>query len=201
MRSANFYLMGDVGEGDLRRVAGRSNSFAPPSAVILPKATVTTATPTTVLVFRSHRNYQPFKPLYNGKADETRRRLFPPGGPAGQLITLTTETRGDGSEDDVRDHLPRARAPDGEQHGTRVAGVVQRRAGGILPDAGGGAATARRSIVGRIHAPHVLLLREQFLPVDQLVAVDHRLAALQRAREGVDLLRRVVGAGALPAAG
>jgi hypothetical protein len=82
MRSANFDLMGDVGEGDLRRVAGRLEQFRAAVGRLLPKASVTTATPTTVLVFRSHRNYQPFKPVYNDKVNEhvaraPRRRSRP----------------------------------------------------------------------------------------------------------------------------
>ena len=76
MRSANFHLMGDVSEGDLRRVAGRLEQFRAAVGRLLPKASVTTATPTTVMVFRSHRNYQPFKPIYNGSSTR-RRRLFP----------------------------------------------------------------------------------------------------------------------------
>ncbi len=97
MRSANFYLMGDVGEGDMRRVAGRLEQFRAAVGRLLPKATVTTATPTTVLVFRSHRNYEPFKPLYNGKVNENVAGYFM-GGPAINYITMTTEMRGEGSE-------------------------------------------------------------------------------------------------------
>jgi len=173
MRSANFYLMGDVGEGDLRRVAGRLEQFRAAVGVILPKATMTTATPTTVLVFRSHRNYEPFKPLYNGKVKEWVAGYFL-GGDATNYITLTTETRGDLDED----------ARFGVIYHELVHLMVSNTVRGLPVWFNEGLAeyyrtlqvtsTGQKVIVGTIHPPHVLLLREQFLPVDQLVAVDHR---------------------------
>ena len=145
MRSANFYLIGDVGEGDLRRVAGRLEQFRAAVGMILPKATMTAATPTTVMVFRSNRNYEPFKPLYNGKVRGRHRRLLSRRA-RGQLhhadhreAAATERGRA------LRDHLPRARAPDGQQHGARSAGLVQRRTGRILPNARRWPAAASRS--------------------------------------------------------
>lgn len=173
MRSANFYLMGDVSEGDLRRVASRLEQFRAAVGRLLPKASVTTATPTTVLVFRSHRNYQPFKPLYNGKANENVAGYFM-GGPAINYITLTTETRGQGGEDERY----------GIIYHELVHLMVNNTVRGVPLWFNEGLAEyyrtlelegdGRQVLVGRIHSPHVLLLREQFIPVDQLVAVDHR---------------------------
>ena len=70
MRTPNFQLFGDVGEGDMRRVAGRLEQFREAVGAILPGVRVTTTTPTVVLVFRSHKSYRPFKPLYQGKPQE-----------------------------------------------------------------------------------------------------------------------------------
>ena len=172
MRSANFYLIGDVGEGDLRRVAGRLEQFRAAVGVILPKATLTAATPTTVMVFRSHRNYEPFKPVYNGKTAEHIAGYFLPGESA-NLITLTIETRGDGGDDErfgiIYHELVHLMV------NSTVRGLPLWFNEGLaeyyrtLEVTGGGQGV----VVGRIHAPHVLLLREPFLPVDQLVAVDH----------------------------
>ena len=173
MRSANFSLMGDVSEGDLRRVAGRLEQFRAAVGRLLPKASVTTATPTTVLVFRSHRNYQPFKPLYNGKVNENVAGYFL-GGPAINYITLTTETRGEGSEDErygiIYHELVHLMV------NNTVRGVPLWFNEGFAEyyrtlEVGG---DGQQVLVGRIHPPHVLLLREQFIPLDQLVAVDHR---------------------------
>jgi tetratricopeptide (TPR) repeat protein len=173
MRSANFYLMGDVSEGDLRRVAGRLEQFRAAVGRLLPKASVTTATPTTVIVFRSHRNFQPFKPLYNGKVNENIAGYFM-GGPAINYITMTTEMRGEGSE----------AARYGIIYHELVHLMVNNTVRGVPVWFNEGLAEYYRTLevegdgkqvlVGRIHSPHVLLLREQFIPVDQLVAVDHR---------------------------
>ena len=173
MRSANFHLMGDAGEGDLRRVAGRLEQFRAAVGRLLPKASMTTATPTTVLVFRSHRSFQPFKPLYNGKVNENVAGYFM-GGQAINYITLTTETRGKGGEDERY----------GIIYHELVHLMVNNTVRGVPLWFNEGLAEYYRTLqlggdgqdvlVGRIHSPHVLLLREQFIPLDQLVAVDHR---------------------------
>ena len=171
MRSANFYLIGDVGEGDLRRVAGRLEQFRAAVGMILPKATITSGTPTTVLVFRSNRNFEPFKPLYNGKVREDTAGYFA-GGPAVNYIALTTES---GSTDED--------ARFGIIFHELVHLMVNNTVRGVPVWLNEGlaeyyrtlevASSGQQVIVGRVHSPHVLLLREQFLPVDKLVAVDH----------------------------
>jgi Flp pilus assembly protein TadD len=172
MRSANFYLIGDVGEADLRQVAGRLEQFRAAVGVILPKAILTAATPTTVFVFRSHRNYEPFKPIYNGKPAEHVAGYFLPG-EAANFITLTIETRGEGGDDERF----------GIIYHELVHLMVSNTVRGLPVWFNEGLAEYYRTLqvtgsgqqvlVGRIHSPHVLLLREQFLPVEQLVAVDH----------------------------
>src|SRR4029453_1634083 len=68
LQTPNFLLIGDVGARDLRQVAGRLEQFRDALGILLPKATMTTATPTTVIVFKSHKSYEPVKPIYQGKA-------------------------------------------------------------------------------------------------------------------------------------
>src|SRR5262245_18799924 len=79
LRAPNFYVIGDVGQRDLREVARRLEQFREALGVIFPKATLTTSTPTTVLVFKSQKSYDPMKPLYNGKIREDVAGLFQPG--------------------------------------------------------------------------------------------------------------------------
>src|SRR5438552_3224679 len=67
LKAPNFYVIGDVGARDLREVARRLEQFREAIGVMFPKAILTTTTPTTVVVFKSHRSYEPLKPLYNGK--------------------------------------------------------------------------------------------------------------------------------------
>jgi Tfp pilus assembly protein PilF len=171
MRSANFFLVGDVGEGDLRRVAGRLEQFRAAVGVILPKASMTSATPTTVIVFRSHRNYEPFKPIADGKVLEHIAGYFLPGD-AVNYITLTTETRGEVGDERF-----------GIIYHELVHLMVNNTVRGVPVWFNEGLAEYYRTLeiagngkqvqVGGIHSPHVLLLREQFIPLEQLVAVDH----------------------------
>src|SRR6185503_10340934 len=111
-------------------------------------------------------NYQPFKPLYNGKVNENVAGYFM-GGPAINYITMTTEMRGEGSE--------------AERYGIiyheLVHLMVNNTVRGVPLWFNEGLAEYYRTLevegdgqqvlVGRIHSPHVFLLREQFIPVDQ----------------------------------
>jgi tetratricopeptide (TPR) repeat protein len=62
IRTANFHLVGDAGERDLRRVAARLEQFRAAVAVLLPRATLATSVPTTVVVFKTNQRFAPFKP-------------------------------------------------------------------------------------------------------------------------------------------
>src|SRR5262245_27895163 len=68
LRSANFYVIGDAGAGQLRQVAERLEQFRETLGILFPKALQGATTPTTVIVFRTQHTYDPYKPLYKGKA-------------------------------------------------------------------------------------------------------------------------------------
>ena len=171
MRSANFLLVGDVGERELRSVAGRLEQFRAAVGAILPRATVTTATPTTVIVFRSHRSFRPFKPLYNGEVSEHIGGYFLAGSGVNH-ITLTVESRGLPGENRF-----------GVIYHELVHLMVSNTLRGVPLWLNEGLAEYYRTLeverggtrvkVGNPHAPHVLRLRERLLPLDQLVAVGH----------------------------
>lgn len=171
MRSANFWLAGNVSEGELRQVAGRLEQFRAAVGVILPKATVTTATPTTVVVFRNHKSFAPFKPAYGGKPADHIAGFFLPGMGA-NFIALTTEVR--------------QRATDDERFGIiyheLVHLMVSNTLRGVPVWFNEGLAeyyrtlrirgNGRKVVIGGIHSTHVLLLREKQIPIGELVAVD-----------------------------
>ncbi len=77
LQSANFALAGDVGESDLRDVARRLEEFREALAKMLPRSRFARA-PTIVLVFPNDRAYRPFAPVYNGKPIEAAG-FFQPG--------------------------------------------------------------------------------------------------------------------------
>lgn len=170
MRTPNFQLLGDVGEGDMRRVAGRLEQFREAVGVILPRARVTTTTPTVVLVFRSHKSYRPFKPLYQGKPQEHIAGYFH-ARPGHQLRDADDREPRRRSRRGPSNRLPRAGPPHGEKQRGGRAAVAERGTGRVLPHARHHR-WRRKVTVGRVEPQHVLRLREEFIPLEQLAAVD-----------------------------
>jgi len=67
VQSANFFLVGNDSERDLRLVALKFEQFREAFAQILPKLKLNSSVPTRVVVFKSDSSFKPFKPLYQGK--------------------------------------------------------------------------------------------------------------------------------------
>ena len=167
LQSPNFLLLGDVSARDLRKVAERLEQFREALGVILPKAVVSTSTPTTVLVFKTHKSYEPLKPVYQGKARNNIAGFFQ-AGQAINYVTLTLE----GGLDNL-----------GIIYHEYVHLLVNNNVSGLPVWFNEGLAeyyrtfqvneSGDRAFIGRIQENHVYLLREQFLPLQALVAVDH----------------------------
>lgn len=60
--SENFTFVGDVGEGELRRMAARLEQFRRAFARLFPELRADSDTPTAVVVFRDADSYAPFRP-------------------------------------------------------------------------------------------------------------------------------------------
>lgn len=88
VRTKNFFLLGNAGEKDIKRVGLKLEQFREAFTRLFPGVRFNTPVPTTVIVFKSDDAYMPFKsnPNYAG--------YFQPG-PDVNYITLTTETRGE----------------------------------------------------------------------------------------------------------
>ena len=185
---------GDVSEG-ICAVSPASRAFSRAVGVILPKATMTTATPTTVLCFGAIAATSRSASLYNGKVSGTRS----PGTPARRGHQLITSPR------DAR-RGRRGRSGLASSITSSCTLMVSNTVRGLpvwfneglaeyyrtLQIASRRASSARRP---HSRATRVVAARE-FLPVDQLVAVDHRSRSTTRARKPRSSTR-VVGAGAL----
>lgn len=174
MRTPHFQVIGDVGEGELRRVAARLEQFRDAVEGILPPATDTTSAPTVVIVFKSHKTYRPFKPQYQGKPMDHLAGYFMPA--AGMnLVTMTTESRSPDPDEALR-----------IVYHELVHLMVRDSTTGIPLWLDEGLAEYYRTLdvsdggrtvtVGRMQRDHVYKLRKEFIPIDQLVAVDHRAA-------------------------
>src|SRR5215217_2862063 len=88
VRTKNFFMLGNAGEKDIRKVALKLEQFREVFTRLFPKMTFNTPVPTTVIVFKSESSYAPFKPRANTAA------YFQPG-PDVNYIVLTTEVRGE----------------------------------------------------------------------------------------------------------
>ncbi len=166
LKTPNFTLLGEQGDKPLRRVAERMEQFREVFGRVFPNTKQTMAAPIVVHVFGLERAYQPFMPLFNGKRVEV-------GGyfqeaPGAYYITLSTEA--------------------GERaYPTIFHEYVHLLVGGTLADVpvwfNEGLAEydstyqmygEREASLGRVKEEHVFDLRERFIPLTELLAVDYR---------------------------
>ena len=88
VRTKNFFLLGNAGEKEIKRVGLKLEQFREAFTRLFPTVRFNTPVPTTVIVFKSDDSYRPFKPMPNVAG------YFQPG-PDVNYITLTTETHGE----------------------------------------------------------------------------------------------------------
>jgi len=87
IRSKNFFLVGNASEKEVRKVALKLEQFRAVLTQAFPNIRFNSPVPTTVVVFRDHRSYTPFKPRANTAG-------YFQAGPDVNYITLTTEIPG-----------------------------------------------------------------------------------------------------------
>lgn len=88
VRTKNFYMIGNAGEKEIRQVGLRLEQFREVFTRLFPHMRFNTPVPTTVVVFKSHSSYGPFKPHANTAG-------YFQAGPDVNYITLTTELNGE----------------------------------------------------------------------------------------------------------
>src|SRR5687767_11892279 len=66
VRTKNFYLVGNASEKEIRKVALKLEQFREVFTKLLPNLKYNTPVPTTVVVFKSKRSYEPFGPPNTG---------------------------------------------------------------------------------------------------------------------------------------
>ena len=87
VRTKNFFLLGNANEKEIRKVGLKLEQFREVFTRLFPKMKFNTPVPTTVIVFKSHNSYAPFKPRPNVAG------YFQAGSDV-NYITLTTELYG-----------------------------------------------------------------------------------------------------------
>src|SRR5688572_3610476 len=88
VRSRNFLLIGNASEKQIRQVGIRLEQFRAAFVRLFGKANLDSHSPTTVIIFKSHESYRPFKPKPNTAG-------FFQSNPHINYIALTTELQGD----------------------------------------------------------------------------------------------------------
>ena len=79
VQTRNFTLVGNASERDIRKIAIKLEIFRETLALMFPRARITTAIPTTVVIFKTDDAFRPFKPRYQGKIRDNVGGYFLPG--------------------------------------------------------------------------------------------------------------------------
>lgn len=164
LQSPNFLLLGDVSAHDLQQVAERLEQFREALGVALPNAILTTPTPTTVLVFETRESYEPLKPRYQGNTRKVAG-FFQPG-QAVNYVTVTLEGGLENLGTIYHEYVHLLINTIGEVPLWLNEGLAEYYRTFQMNDWGDYA------ILGSIQKDHVRLLRQQFVPLQTIVAVD-----------------------------
>lgn len=178
IRSKNFFLVGNASEKEIRKVALKLEQFRAVLTQAFPNIRFNSPVPTTVVVFRDHRSYGPFKPRSNIAG------YFQPG-PDVNYMTLTTEVPGANNPYFIRPTIPGGRDPAYEvifHEYTHLLvnnsfenaplwfneGLAEYYSSFIITD-------DQKIVLGRNIGEHVYLLRDnKMLPLKTLFEVDHK---------------------------
>lgn len=91
VQSKNFFLIGNAGDKEIRRVATKLEQFREVFTTLFPKMNFHSPVPTTVIVFKSGKAFKPYKPVNDeGKTTDWVAGYFQPG-EDGNYIVLSTE--------------------------------------------------------------------------------------------------------------
>ena len=165
LETPNFRVIGSAGERDLRRAATRLEQFRETLGILFPKAVLVSSVPTTVIVFRGDKEYRPFKPLYNGKPKEISGFFLP-----GRTVNYVTMAAAGVEEFGIVYHEYVHLVVNNTLQGTPLwfnEGLADYYA--TFEVTGGG----KQASLGRLQSNHVLRLREQWMPLGELVKVGH----------------------------
>lgn len=170
VKSSNFELVGNASEKEIRKVGAKLEQFRDVLTHLLPNATFNTPVPSTVIVFKSDDSFKPYKPLYRGKP-------APVGGyfQSGEdvnYIALSTATTGVESPYRIIFHEYTHLLINNYAQNVPAwfnEGLAEYYSTFEVVD-------GRKAELGRPIASHVYLLREKWLPLRDLFAVNHSSA-------------------------
>jgi tetratricopeptide (TPR) repeat protein len=175
VRSKNFFLIGNASEKEIRRVGTRLEQFRDVFTRLFATVDFNSPVPTTVVVFKSHNSYKPFKPVVDGKISEVAGYFQ--SGDEINYITLTTEPNGENPYSTIyheyvhlliNNNYGKANVPPWFNEG-----LAEYYSAFEIED-------DQKVYLGRLIANHILLLRQQrqLIPLKTLFEVDY--ASLHR---------------------
>jgi tetratricopeptide (TPR) repeat protein len=165
VRTPSLTVIGDQSPGTLRDVAIQIEQFRSVVAGLIRNADRPLPLPTIVFVFGERKSLQPFVPLYNGKPIELAGYFH--GDLDANVVVLSLE----GFEESASvvyhelTHLLVRNAV--RSIPTWLNEGLAEYYSGYKLEAGG-----KSAVVGRPLGPHLLLLRERYMPLAELLAVD-----------------------------
>jgi tetratricopeptide (TPR) repeat protein len=163
VRTKNFFLLGNANEKEIRKVGLKLEQFREVFTRLFPKMKFNTPVPTTVIVFKSHSSYAPFKLRPNTAG------YFQAGSDV-NYITLTTELQGDQNPFTVIFHEYTHLLVENTFESAPVwfnEGLAEYYSTFSITD-------DQKIVLGAPIGSHVFLLREsKMLPLRTLFEVDH----------------------------
>jgi tetratricopeptide (TPR) repeat protein len=166
LTTTNFRVIGNAGERDLRRVATRLEQFRETLGILFPKAVLVSSVPTTVIVFRSDKEYVPFKPLYNGKPKDIAGFFLP--GQTANYVTMSAAGLEQFGRTIYHEYVHLVMNNNMEHVPVWFGeGLAEYYATFEVAPSG------TKAFLGALQSGHVLQLREQWMPLPALLAAGH----------------------------
>ena len=167
VETPNFVVFGEVGEKRTRDVASEFERFREALARVLSGAATRAPVPTTVVVFDNGKSFEPYRPLYNGKAVELAG-MFSSDRDVNRVV-LALEDREQGLRTIFHEyvHLVVSNVTNGMPIWLNE-GLAEYYSTFLVTDDG------KTATMGTVIAPHLMLLnQERLLPLQDLLALTH----------------------------
>lgn len=168
VKSKHFFLTGNAGEKDIRKVAAKLEQFREVFSLLFPRANLNSPVPIKVIVFKDRKSYLPFMPAYQGKVSEVAGYFQ--SGPDVNYITLTAELGQESPFSTIFHEYVHSLTNDNTFSAPPwfSEGLAEFYSTFDVTDG------EKKVWLGKPISHHVYLLREnKFLPLQRLFAVDH----------------------------
>ncbi len=167
IETPNFVVFGQIGEKRTRDIAAEFERFREAIGQVLPSAAIASAVPTTVVVFESQKAFTPYKPRYDGKPVQLSGFFM--GSESDNMIALTVEDRDNALRVVLHEYTHLITANVSRALPSWVnEGLAEFYSTFAVSNDG------NRGVLGKVIPSHYLLLgRNDLLPLEQLLTVDH----------------------------